>query len=83
VFGFSLYTILGIVLTIGVFLLLREFVGWYWKINSRDKHQAEMTSELKKIRVLLERSTGIKAPSGAKKEERPQGTWEDIKKKKN
>lgn len=48
--GFGLMTIvLVIVLIVAVFLLCREIVCWYWKINKSIANQEEIIRLLKKI----------------------------------
>jgi len=43
------YIILGLVVLICVFLLLREVVCWYWKINYQIKLQEETNELLRNI----------------------------------
>lgn len=48
--GFGLMTIiLAVVLIVAVFLLCRELVCWYWKINKSISNQEEIIRLLKKI----------------------------------
>lgn len=78
--------LITIVVVVGIFLLCRELMCWYWKIN-------EMLSEQKKTNQLLTelvRSTGPEGAAAANKilkgeidqAPRSEGSWEDLKKKK-
>ena len=53
--NFSLGVIItGILLAILVFILLREFWCWYYKVNQKMKNQEEIIDLLKKQNTLLE-----------------------------
>ena len=43
------WIIIAIVIIIAVFLILREFVCWYWKINERVSLLEDILEELKKM----------------------------------
>lgn len=43
------WIIIAIVISIAVFLILREFICWYWKINERVSLLEDILEELKKM----------------------------------
>lgn len=43
------WIIIAIVISIAVFLILREFICWYWKINERVSLLEDILDELKKM----------------------------------
>ena len=48
---YLIYLIIILVFLIGLFLLFRELVCWYWKINERIKQQNEIILLLKQLIV--------------------------------
>ena len=53
-----------IVIVLVVFLVLREVVMWYWKINRRIELQEETIKELKEMKIILMNSDNkVKQPN--------------------
>ncbi len=46
--------LVGLIISISLFLLLRELANWYWKINERIENQKETNLLLEKILMQLE-----------------------------
>ena len=63
-FGFSLFMI-GIVFVISIvlFILLREFWCWYFKINERNKYLYDTLIELQNIKKLLKSNMNVEDSS--------------------
>lgn len=47
--GVTIYTIIGLVIIIGILWICREIVCWYWKINDNIKLLTEIRDELKSM----------------------------------
>jgi hypothetical protein len=48
------YVIIGVIIFIVLFLILREVNNWYWKINERISLQNETNEHLKKLTKAIE-----------------------------
>jgi len=46
--------LIGLAVVLGVFLILREFWCWYWKLNKITANQEKQTFLLKRMVELLE-----------------------------
>jgi hypothetical protein len=42
----TVLTVVGILVAVAIFLLLRQFWCWYWKINERNKLLSEISEKL-------------------------------------
>jgi hypothetical protein len=65
------YLIIGLIVVVGIFLLLREFWCWYWKINKINSQIAEQNQLLKQLLIHF----GV---SGISIEESPKSVEEQI-----
>jgi hypothetical protein len=45
---------IGIFITIAIFLLIRSFILWYWKVNLIVENQDRQLKELQKLSTLIE-----------------------------
>ena len=53
--GVLIFGLVGLAISIGLFILLRGLVLWYYKIDERIKKQDEIINLLKENNKLLER----------------------------
>jgi hypothetical protein len=53
--GGLIFGLVGLAISIGIFILLRGLVLWYYKIDERIKKQDEIINLLKENNKLLER----------------------------
>lgn len=54
-----LFAILAVLITFAVYLILRHFCCWYWKINRRIELMEDMLRELRSLNTALSgRKTG-------------------------
>ena len=49
----AFYLVIGLIIVVVVFLILREVNCWYWKINERLQIQKESLEALKDLKIVL------------------------------
>lgn len=61
--GAVLVFILVLLIALGIFLLLRAFLCWYWKIGRRielmEEHNALLERQLKVLEAIRDRDSGV------------------------
>lgn len=53
------FVVIGLIVAIGVFLLCRELMCWYWKINKHLENQQTIIQLLTKIEKRLDNTKEI------------------------
>lgn len=61
--GAVLVFILVLLIALGIFLLLRAFLCWYWKIGRRielmEEHNALLERQLKVLEAIRDKDSGV------------------------
>lgn len=57
-------SVIGVAVVVGIFLLCREALCWYWKINLRLTLMEEIAVDLKRLAEALESRTATEPASG-------------------
>lgn len=61
--GAVLVFVLVLLIALGIFLLLRAFLCWYWKIGRRielmEEHNALLERQLKVLEAIRDRDSGV------------------------
>lgn len=61
--GAVLVFVLVLLIALGIFLLLRAFLCWYWKIGRRielmEEHNALLKRQLKVLEAIRDRDSGV------------------------
>lgn len=61
--GAVLVFVLVLLIALGIFLLLRAFLCWYWKIGRRielmEEHNALLERQLKVLEAIRDKNSGV------------------------